>query len=336
MTMPGRGFQVGKYRFGFGGKEKDNEVKGDGNELDFGDRTYDPRDGRWLSVDPLQKKYPGFSPYNAFGNNPIILKDPDGRDIVYFNNKAHEILRIKSSTSFETYVQVNKTNNSLHSNFNLSEIVKSLNTPVPFVGDFQKAPMPNIISEKLRTDKDGEGNWKVDKGLDVPKFQKYDYQIAATTFLFNQNKNNTQFYTEGGNAIPIKENIQIPNLDPTLLKAMAFQESTMGQIRSDIMSINNKGDYPKGGGYKAAYGVKKEDVINASTSINMAPNYLVTKGFRGGINNGTFTWMGGNNNMQAATTYNGGGVDNYHESTQRMLNTSHKPVAADYNVPKKY
>ena len=51
MTMPGRGFQVGKYRFGFGGKEKDNEVKGEGKQQDYGMRIYDPRLGKFLSVD---------------------------------------------------------------------------------------------------------------------------------------------------------------------------------------------------------------------------------------------------------------------------------------------
>jgi RHS repeat-associated protein len=69
------------YRFGFNGKENDNEVYGDGNALDFGARIYDPRLGRWMSTDPLQKKYPGYSPYHSFANNPILFVDPDGEDI---------------------------------------------------------------------------------------------------------------------------------------------------------------------------------------------------------------------------------------------------------------
>ncbi|MCU7549877.1 hypothetical protein OCK74_12165 [Chitinophagaceae bacterium LB-8] len=43
------------YRYGFNGKENDNEVKGDGNSLDFGGRIYDPRLGRWHSTDPVVK-----------------------------------------------------------------------------------------------------------------------------------------------------------------------------------------------------------------------------------------------------------------------------------------
>lgn len=64
------------------GKENDNEVKGTGNSVDFGARIYDPRLGRWMSVDPLQKKYPNLSPYEFCAGNPILFIDPDGKEIV--------------------------------------------------------------------------------------------------------------------------------------------------------------------------------------------------------------------------------------------------------------
>jgi RHS repeat-associated protein len=71
---------AGAYRFGFNGQEKDDEVKGEGNSLDYGARIYDPRLGRFLSTDPLQKKYPDLSPYHFSGNNPILFVDYDGKD----------------------------------------------------------------------------------------------------------------------------------------------------------------------------------------------------------------------------------------------------------------
>lgn len=67
------------YRFTFNGMEKDDEVKGVGNSLDFGARIYDSRLGRWLSVDPLSYKFPFASPYTFVDNNPIYYIDPDGR-----------------------------------------------------------------------------------------------------------------------------------------------------------------------------------------------------------------------------------------------------------------
>ncbi len=54
--MPGRiYYSIGSYRYGFNGKENDAEVKGETNSLDFGERIYDPRIGRFLSIDPLSK-----------------------------------------------------------------------------------------------------------------------------------------------------------------------------------------------------------------------------------------------------------------------------------------
>ena len=73
MLMPGRSFSSGGYRFGFNGKENDNEVKGDGNQQDYGFRIYDPRLGKFLSVDPLTKKYPWYTPYHFAGINRYSL-----------------------------------------------------------------------------------------------------------------------------------------------------------------------------------------------------------------------------------------------------------------------
>jgi len=67
----------GSYRYGFNGKENDNDVKGSGNSLDFGARIYDSRLGRWLCVDPITHSWQ--SPYVSFDNNPIAIIDPDGR-----------------------------------------------------------------------------------------------------------------------------------------------------------------------------------------------------------------------------------------------------------------
>ena len=77
------------HPFGFNGKENDNEVKGAGNSVDFGARIYDSRLSRWLSVDPLQQKYPFASPYNFVLNNPINAIDPDGKDVVFINGFSY-------------------------------------------------------------------------------------------------------------------------------------------------------------------------------------------------------------------------------------------------------
>jgi len=67
------------YLYGFNGMEKDTEVKG-GNSSHYTTpfRQYDPRIGRWMSLDPLMAKFPHMSPYVAFDNNPIYFSDPWG------------------------------------------------------------------------------------------------------------------------------------------------------------------------------------------------------------------------------------------------------------------
>ena len=81
MQMPGRTYLASgslNYRYGFNGKENDNEVKGVGDQIDYGMRVYDPRIGKFLSVDPLTKNYPWYTPYQFAGNKPIWAIDMDG------------------------------------------------------------------------------------------------------------------------------------------------------------------------------------------------------------------------------------------------------------------
>ncbi|WP_207512921.1 LamG-like jellyroll fold domain-containing protein [Longitalea luteola] len=66
------------YRFGFQGQMTDNEVKGFGNQIDFGFRVYDPRIGKFLSIDPLTPKYPQYSPYHFSSNQPNHARELEG------------------------------------------------------------------------------------------------------------------------------------------------------------------------------------------------------------------------------------------------------------------
>jgi len=78
---------VNAYTFGFNGQEKDNEVKGVGNSLAFKYRIHDPRLGRFLSVDPLEKSYPWNSTYAFCENRVIDGIELEGLERVVFQNK---------------------------------------------------------------------------------------------------------------------------------------------------------------------------------------------------------------------------------------------------------
>ena len=61
----------GGYRFGFQNQEKDDEIKGEGNSVNYTFRMHDPRLGRFFAVDPISNHYPYNSVY-AFSENKVI------------------------------------------------------------------------------------------------------------------------------------------------------------------------------------------------------------------------------------------------------------------------
>jgi RHS repeat-associated protein len=86
-----------QFRYGFNGKEKDDETFGEGDELDYADRIYDTRVGRFLSVDKLTKNFPWLTPYQFAGNTPIQAIDLDGKEI-YYAQSGEQIGKYGSST----------------------------------------------------------------------------------------------------------------------------------------------------------------------------------------------------------------------------------------------
>jgi hypothetical protein len=67
----GRSFSSTEYRFGLQSQERDDEINGEGNNINFKYRMHDTRHGRFFARDPLAADYPWNSPY-AFSENRII------------------------------------------------------------------------------------------------------------------------------------------------------------------------------------------------------------------------------------------------------------------------
>jgi len=76
MAMEGRSYEPGKYRFGFQGQEKDDEIYGEGNSTSAEFWQYDARLGRRWNVDSKKKDFE--SPYLVNHDNPIFYFDPKG------------------------------------------------------------------------------------------------------------------------------------------------------------------------------------------------------------------------------------------------------------------
>jgi RHS repeat-associated protein len=78
--VPNRHGSSAAYRYGFQGQEKDDELKGEGNSLNYTFRMHDPRVARFFAIDPLIKDYPYLTPYQFSSNQPMHTSEFEGME----------------------------------------------------------------------------------------------------------------------------------------------------------------------------------------------------------------------------------------------------------------
>ncbi len=135
MEMPNFGYVAEEYRYGFGGHEKDDEIKGNSNHLSFGNMGYDPRIGRRWNLDPFYKV--SESNYATFSNNPVYFVDPDGYDVIptndlLANESVSSLLTLASKNSvFRSVLNVFYENQN-HVYIHLAQIKSEEGIPTGF------------------------------------------------------------------------------------------------------------------------------------------------------------------------------------------------------------
>ena len=85
---------------GFQGQEIDDEIKGEGNSVNFKYRMQDPRIGRFFAVDPLAAKYAYNSPYAFSENRLIAFIELEGLEKVFYHSSL--------SSDFRTVLEVER------------------------------------------------------------------------------------------------------------------------------------------------------------------------------------------------------------------------------------
>jgi uncharacterized protein (TIGR02594 family) len=226
VQLDGRTSESEGYRYGFQGQERDDEVKGDGNSVNYAFRMFDSRVGRFLSLDPIAAAYPHNSVY-AFSENRVIdcieleglecYWAADGKAFLGQVGESNEI-RICNSSEVEIHVK-----NALFK---------------------QKIGADKDIQINLETGKSSADNYRYDCEqaiLNSKSAETYYSVLLGTTFARPIEKLNSE--TSSGEAISTKK-----DATPWLTTA----KSEIG-----VQELTNSNDGPRVEEYLKIIGAKK-------------------------------------------------------------------------------
>mgnify|MGYP001553923337 CR=1 FL=1 len=158
---------AGGFRYGFNGKEKDNEDYGEGNSYDYGYRIYNPRIGKFLSIDPLSEDYPELTPYQFASNRPIEGIDLDGQEFGVANPISDWI--------WETYLEWKFGDPT--GTRTLSTGINDKATIQNNQASYQNSPVPEVTQKRLNAVNENEANSKVVEGS--AQMVEFHYETAA-------------------------------------------------------------------------------------------------------------------------------------------------------------
>ena len=156
------------YRFN--GKELDEET----GLYYYGARYYTPELGIWLSVDPLSDKYPSMSAFMYCAGNPVVLVDPDGREVETADEESRRNIRNTLTKDEARFVRFNK-----NGQLDTKRLNKSKSTSV------------NMTALKSLANSDTKYKFSVaKKDLDGEKFRdvENDYYYGVTHIPNNTDK----------------------------------------------------------------------------------------------------------------------------------------------------
>ena len=114
--------RLGMYRYN--GKERD----GESGYLYYGARYYwSELWNGWLSVDPMEDKYPGVSPYNYCAWNPVVFVDPEGKDGVKIVDKKSKTVTVKANY-YVTTIPIHNQPNTAYTVDDVEEMNQEINS----------------------------------------------------------------------------------------------------------------------------------------------------------------------------------------------------------------
>jgi len=144
-------------------------------------RIYDPRVGKFLSVDPLTPKYPELTSYQFASNRPIDGIDEDGLEYSPAGNNTGGVPR--DNTSVQKYV---KHPESIAADFKFNKAVRM------FSGSSNPAGLnskPNLSPTMQRRENERMAQAFLDKGWNADGSEPGWHKLATNKTFSNLSKN---------------------------------------------------------------------------------------------------------------------------------------------------
>lgn len=148
-------------------------------QLDYGFRIYDPRIGRFLSVDPLFKSYPFYTPYQFAGNMPIAAIDLDGLEAkvsINYGTVTKDRSAIEVSSDIKIKIQIINLFGVSNSDMNLDAVASNLKSDLE-----NKLSGSSNAMWKLPFIFKSKGNTITDVGMANNSSGNKDYSLTYTT-----------------------------------------------------------------------------------------------------------------------------------------------------------
>jgi RHS repeat-associated protein len=265
----------GEYRYGFNGKETDNET----GLQDYGFRIYNPSYGRFLSVDPLSRDYPWNSTY-AFAENDVIrCVDLDGleRFIVsekpYIDEKGEPILKDGKPIIELTFVLDSKL--SVQEQAATGMMLFSYDGGQTFSNNYKYAQIANDNPHFLNMRFDTKSG---DLYTTMPNGEKYILNgTHAGTISGGVNASNMKTEFEDGHIAPPHYSVRLSITDKTqlTLKSNTYSAEFEGYTWGVATSAEKSLTYVSGAGVVSAkfkYNMGHTDYPNQKWDILITDN----------------------------------------------------------------
>ena len=138
MLLPNRNEAGNEYRYGFQGQENDDEIKGEGNSINYKYRMHDPRVGRFFAVDPLAAEYPWNSPYAFSENSTIAFFELEGLEKVSMHGYSEEFSEGENNHFLNSAKRMEKYGYSVKKITTGNDILQILKDETKKAGSVQK------------------------------------------------------------------------------------------------------------------------------------------------------------------------------------------------------